>query len=243
MAILELDEATVRFGGLTALDNVSVHLDADAITGLIGPNGSGKSTLINMVSGQVHAASGSVTMLGKDITGARAHTIVRHGLARTFQVPRVPKNMTIADILAVPMTFVRLRERHAALSTPQLILEFCGIEQTLNTKCSALSTPELRRLEIARGLACAPKLLLLDEVMASLPANEADAAIAIIRAIRDLGICVAIVEHVLPIITGVCDTVLVLDHGKLLTQGTPSEVLANTQVQEAYLGRKRDKDL
>ena len=233
MAILELDKATVRFGGLTALDNVSVHFDPDAITGLIGPNGSGKSTLINMVSGQVRAASGSVTMLGDDITRAPAHTIVRNGLARTFQVPRVPKNMTIADILAVPMTFIRLRQRHASLATPESILEFCGITQSLETKCSALSTPELRRLEIARALACAPKILFLDEVMASLPANEADAAIAIIRSIRDLGICVAVVEHVLPIITGVCDTVLVLDHGKMLVQGTPAEVLANPEVQEA----------
>lgn len=232
----------MRFGGLTALDNVSASLEVGVITGLIGPNGSGKSTLINMVSGQVRAASGSVKMLGEDITNAAAHTIARNGLARTFQVPRVPKDMTIADILAVPMTFIRSRKRHAILADQEGILEFCGLNQSPATKCSALSTPELRRLEIARALACAPKILFLDEVMASLPANEADTAIEIIRSIRDLGICVAIVEHVLPIITGVCDTVIVLDHGQLLAEGTPSEVLANSAVQEAYLGRKRGSD-
>ena len=232
----------MRFGGLTALNNVSASLKVDAITGLIGPNGSGKSTLINMVSGQVRTSSGSVKMMGDDITHTAAHAIARNGLARTFQVPRVPKQMTIADVLAVPMTFIRSRKRHPSLASPELILEFCGIEQSPATRCSALSTPELRRLEIARALACAPKLLFLDEVMASLPAHEAEAAIAIIRSIRDLGICVAIVEHVLPVITGVCDTVLVLDHGQLLAEGTPAEVLANSEVQEAYLGRKRGSD-
>lgn len=238
MTQLAIGELTVRFGGLTALNRVSITFDPHEVTGIIGPNGSGKSTLINAVTGEVRPHSGSVRLDSALVTGKAAHRLARRGLARTFQVPRIPHDVSLEDVLSVPMTFLSRRRRHPALKDIPAILKLCGIERDPAGLCGEMSTPELRRLEIARALACSPEVLFLDEVMASLPATEADEAIKVIRSIHALGICVIIVEHVLPIITGVCDRVVVLDHGALLASGTPARVLADIAVQDAYLGNR-----
>jgi branched-chain amino acid transport system ATP-binding protein len=234
---VEIDDVTVSFGGLKALNRAALTFEAGRINGLIGPNGSGKSTLVNLVSGQVAATEGRVRLGPRTISNLRPDQIASLGLARTFQIPKFPPELCIGDIIGVPMIYLRGRERPIPeLKTSAGIASFCGIHKSLSTTCGSLSVPDLRRLEIARALACAPAVVLLDEVMAGLSLEDCSQVVNLVRRINAVGITVVIIEHIMRIIVDVCDSVIVLNNGTVLCTGAPRMVLADPAVREAYLG-------
>jgi branched-chain amino acid transport system ATP-binding protein len=229
---------TVAFDGVKALDGVTIDIAGGAITGLIGPNGSGKSTLVNLISGQKRPSAGSVLLGSVAITGQRADRIVRLGVARTFQIPNVPRQLTIEEVISVPFFYVRRRGRLPEnLRSAASIARFCGIKQDIGALCGELSVPDLRRLEIARALACGPSVLLLDEVMAGLSLDDAAQVIDLVRRLNAAGMTIVVIEHVMRIISELCHEVVVLNHGVLLAAGRPDAVLKDSKVGEAYLGR------
>ena len=235
---LVVDGVTVAFGGLKALRGASLSFAAGRITGLIGPNGSGKSTLVNTMSGQIAPTSGRVTLGGDVITGLRTDQIAARGLARTYQIPRVPPQLTVQEMISVPFAYIR---RHSApiagLEDAGSIAAFCGLSPVFERRCGLLSVTDLRRLEIARALACGPKVLLLDEVMAGLSHTDALAVVEIIRRVHAAGVTIVIIEHLMRIIAGLCESVVVLNSGSVLSVGAPRDVLAEPAVREAYLGK------
>lgn len=236
-ATLSASSVVVAFGGLRALDGVDVDFAGDAITGLIGPNGSGKSTLVNAMSGQIHPRGGAIRFGEADITTTRADRIVRLGLARTYQIPRMPPQLSVEDVLAVPLRYGRRGHLPQGLASPAAIAGFCGLGAMLHRPCAGLSVTELRRLEIARALACGPAMLLLDEVMAGLSHADSLEVMEVVRNVHAAGIGIVIIEHLMRVITALCHRVVVLNNGALLTAGTPAQVLADPAVREAYLGK------
>ena len=235
---LSLRGLSVHFGGLRAVDDVSIEFAPGCVTGLVGPNGSGKTTTVNAVSGIVRPTAGRVMVDDADITGGRPDVIVRQGLARTWQIPRMPGELTVEEVISVPINYASSRKTHSAhewdLAT---LLEICGLQTVRRAFCRNLSVADLRRLEIARALACAPRVLLLDEAMAGLSLEDSHTIIDLIRRIRDLGVTIVVVEHVMRIITTLCTHVVVLNEGRVLADGSPHEVLVRQDVREAYLGK------
>jgi len=238
MTALSVEKCTVAFGGLKAIDDVTLDLPANTITALIGPNGSGKSTFVNMVSGQIPPRDGQVRLEGASITGLRPDLIVHHGLARTYQVPRVPKELTIEEVISVPLLYASSnRPLPGGARNANDLARYCGLRPALTTRCGQLSVSDLRRLEIARALACRPAVLLLDEAMAGLSVEDTEQVIGLVREIHASGVTVIVIEHVMRIIARLCSNAVVLNQGRLLAQGTPQEVLTNDSVREAYLGK------
>jgi branched-chain amino acid transport system ATP-binding protein len=236
---LRIEETVVAFGGLRAVDDVTMDFRPGEITGLIGPNGSGKSTLVNHISGQVAAKSGRVLLGDIDITKLRPDQITGRGLARTYQIPRVPPELTAGEVINVPLTYVRHHGRLIpGLADPLSIARYCGLASPIDRPCAQLSVTDLRRLEIARALACAPAVLLLDEVMAGLSHADAQQVVDLVRRIHASGVTVVIIEHVMSIIADLCQRVVVLNNGRLLASGTPQSVLTDPAVREAYLGKR-----
>ncbi len=238
MTELSVTNCTVAFGGLRAIDDLSVTIPEGSITALIGPNGSGKTTFCNMVSGYIPPSKGEIRLGGEAVTALRTDRLVSRGLARTFQVPRVPKELTIAEVVGVPLRYSR-----SSISLPKGVSDardlarFCGLNQPLDTECSQLSISDLRRLEIARALACRPKVVLLDEAMAGLSMQDTEAVMGLVRQVHAAGITIVVIEHVMKIIAKLCQHAIVLSSGRLLAKGEPSAVLADPAVREAYLGK------
>lgn len=239
MTSLRTEGCTVAFGGLKAVNDVTLEIPGGRITGLIGPNGSGKSTFVNMVSGQIPPAAGSVLLEDRRIDGLRPDRIVNLGLARTYQVPKVPKELTIGEVISVPLGYVRAATGAPAtdLKSERDIAAFCGLSLPIDTPCGQLSVPDLRRLEIARALACRPRMLLLDEAMAGLSLADTEQVIGLIHHIHETGVTVVVIEHVMRIIARLCHHVIVLNNGSLLAQGEPHSILTDPDVREAYLGK------
>jgi branched-chain amino acid transport system ATP-binding protein len=235
---LEIRNLSVAFGGLKALNAASLTFAAGSVTGLIGPNGSGKSTLVNTISGQIRPNGGTVTLGARDITAKRADRICAFGLARTYQIPRVPRELSVREIISVPLQYVHpLVPRLPELSNEEDIAAFCGLAPLLDRSAGLLSITDLRRLEIARALACGPQVLLLDEAMAGLSHEDAVRVAETIRRVQAAGVTIVIIEHLMSIITSLCNAVVVLNHGQCLAAGAPGEVLADPRVREAYLGK------
>ena len=238
MTALRIEGCTVAFGGLKAIDDVTLEVPRQSITALIGPNGSGKSTFVNMVSGQIPPRRGVVRLGEEAITGLRPDRIVHRGLARTYQVPRVPKELTIAEVIAVPLLYAGGgRPLPGGARSAADLAAYCGLRPSVATRCGQLSVSDLRRLEIARALACRPTVLLLDEAMAGLSLADTDQVIGLVKEIHASGVTIVVIEHVMRIIARLCDHAIVLNQGRLLAQGAPQEVLQNPAVREAYLGK------
>jgi branched-chain amino acid transport system ATP-binding protein len=237
-AALRIEGCTVAFGGLRAIDDVSLVIPGGGITALIGPNGSGKSTFVNMVSGQIPPRHGKVLLGREPVQNLRPDKIVHKGLARTYQVPRVPKDLTVDEVIAVPLLYARSdRPLPGGARSTEDLARYCGLRPSVQTRCGQLSVSDLRRLEIARALACRPTVLLLDESMAGLSLEDTDQVIGLIRDIHASGVTIVVIEHVMKIIARLCGHAVVLNQGKVLAEGPPHAVLSHPDVREAYLGK------
>jgi branched-chain amino acid transport system ATP-binding protein len=232
-----------RFGGLLAVSGVDLELVPGKLLGVIGPNGAGKSTLINLLTGHLRPTTGRVEVDGRDMTGARPWRIAHAGVARTFQIVKPFRGMTVLDNVAVGALFGPAHRRTvaAAKRTAMEALERVGLAGRANHPPAELSVADARRLELAKALALRPRVLLLDEVLAGLRPGEIQPALDLIDSLRTEGLALLMVEHVMHAIAAVSDEVLVLHHGEVLTTGEPATVLADSRVIEAYLGKRYAK--
>jgi branched-chain amino acid transport system ATP-binding protein len=237
MPLLEIRNISKSFGGLRALNNVTFELRAGEILGLIGPNGAGKTTLFNTISGFLRPDKGEIVLGNENISGLRPHEICFRGIARTFQLVKPFEDMNVLDNVMIG-SFNRLSKRADAQHRSTEILEFTGLEQHTHKLGRELTIAHRKRLELARALATEPEILMLDEVMTGLTPSESLAAQNLARRIRDRGITILIIEHVMRAVMSLCDRIVVLHYGEVIAQGTPSQIGNNEDVIEAYLGRQ-----
>ncbi len=237
---LEVRGLSKRFGGLWALRDVSFAVAEGEILGVIGPNGAGKSTLVNLITGHSRPTSGEVIIEGTVVTGLRPWTIAHDHVARTFQIVKPFRGLTVRENVAIGAMHGNERDRSVrdSLATADEVLDLVGIASRANDAPSQLSVADARRLELAKALATRPRLLLIDEVMAGLRLQEIEAAVQLIRRLRESGITIVAVEHVMRAIVSVSDRILVLHHGSILAIGLPRDVLGDERVIEAYLGHR-----
>ena len=235
MEILNVENLTMRFGNLTAVDDVSLSVRQGEIIGLIGPNGAGKTTFFNCLTGYLTPRSGSVRFTNHDITGLRPNRICKAGLARTFQIVQVFKEMTTWENVIVG-AFCRTADAARAYDQTLEILRFTGLYEKRDFLVGNLTIADQKRLEISKALATRPSLLMLDEAMAGLNATETNEAIELIKKIRDRGITLMIVEHVMEVIMSISERVVVFDSGKKIAEDSPDKIVKDPRVIEAYLG-------
>jgi branched-chain amino acid transport system ATP-binding protein len=236
---LKITNVTKRFGGFTALDGVDLAVAPGERFGLIGPNGSGKTTLINCISGSLRNEGGSITFLGKEISKLPAYQRTRRGIARSFQIPRPFSSMTVLENLMVPLEFVRhLHTLHRADTRAEAmeILSSISLADKANTLSNQLSQVELRKMELARAMAARPRLLISDEAMAGLSGNEIDEVLGILFKLNETGITIIMIEHIMQAVMRFSQRVICLDAGKIICEGAPKDIIANPDVQRAYLG-------
>jgi branched-chain amino acid transport system ATP-binding protein len=254
MEILKTQNLTKSFGGLVAVNDVSFDIQPGEIIGLIGPNGAGKTTLINLISGAFAPTSGTITYNGERISGLKAHKINTRGVARTFQVVRIFKRLSVLENVLVAMVDRRkegpwrlvwdsffkracaYNQDAQACATAEGLLDFVGLSQFRDERAENLPYALTKRLEIARALATNPKLLLLDEPSSGLNPKEQNEQIKLIKDINAQGISILIIEHVMKVIMDISHRLIVLHYGQMIAQGEPQAVYSDPQVVEAYLG-------
>ncbi|HEY62094.1 MAG: ABC transporter ATP-binding protein [Anaerolineales bacterium] len=235
--ILKVEGVNKRFGGLQALSNITFDLPEGEILGLIGPNGAGKTTLFNVINGVYPPNEGRVVFLGKDTTGAKTYDMARMGLARTHQIVKPLNDLPVLENAMVGACYGR--ENHSIRDAKKIAmdtLEFLGIIDLAGKLAGTLNVAQKKRLEMARALASHPILLLLDEVLAGLNHKEIADMVETVRKIRDRGITIIMIEHVMHAVMNVSDRMIVLDFGQQIAEGTPTEIQNNERVIEAYLG-------
>jgi branched-chain amino acid transport system permease protein len=236
--LLEVHELSKSFKGVHALSQVSLQVRQGEILGLLGPNGSGKSTFINVVSGHYPSSGGTIVFDGQPLTGLPAHRMAHAGIARTYQIPRPFKHMTVLQNVAMVAMFgcAALRAQEAEREAWKW-LEFTGLQARAHALPDDLNLHQRKFLELARALAARPRLVLLDEVLSGLTPGEINEAIALIRRIREQGATIVFVEHVMRAVMALTDRIVVLNHGRLIAQGEASAVMQDGEVMSAYLGR------
>jgi len=237
--MLSLSGVTKQIGGLTAVNNVDLTMSAGQIVGLVGPNGAGKTTLLNIISGMVPPTGGKIAFLGEDITGMSADRICRRGIAKTFQIAESFPNLSAEQCVMIGVLFGNTRSpdmRHARDEAHEILSSVNFPEEKAGTLTRNLNVVELKRLQLARALASHPKLLLLDELTTGLNPKESSEAVDLIRKIRDGGTSILIIEHVMSVIMGVSNRIVVLDHGEKIADGYPHDVVNNQRVIDTYLG-------
>ncbi len=233
--ILRIENVTMRFGGMVALNKVSAELHEGEILGLIGPNGAGKTTLFNCITGGLKPTSGRVYLGKRNITGQLPNKVCHEGIGRTFQIVRPFNSLTVRENVAVGAMAKGMSVRNS-LDKAQSVLEILGLTDIAETYPGSLTLSLKKRLEVARAMASDPKILLLDEVMAGLNINEMTAFSKLIKAIHSQGVTIMIVEHIMQAVMELCNRVIVLNFGEILKMGTPEEVINDEKVITAYLG-------
>jgi branched-chain amino acid transport system ATP-binding protein len=240
MPILEGEGVTKYFGGLAAVSNVDFTVEQGEALGLIGPNGAGKTTLFNLISAALTPRSGTIRFKGKNITGLSPHKICRMGVARTFQLVKVFADMPVLNNVILGSYFGMspgMSSKDAVREATEL-LEFVGLSAVRETPARDLTLANQKRLEVAGALATKPEVLLLDELMAGLNPTEITQAMELIARIRDKGITIIMIEHVMKAIMNVCERIMVLHHGQKIAEGTPQEIATSEKVIKIYLGEK-----
>jgi branched-chain amino acid transport system ATP-binding protein len=238
--MLEGQGVTKYFGGLAAVSHVDFHIDRGEIVGLIGPNGAGKTTLFNLISAAFPISSGEIRFKGNRLNGLKPHRICKMGISRTFQETKVFSNMPVLQNVLVGAFFgtPNLVSGASAAREAAQALEFVGLSAMSAAPVQDLTLVNQKRVEVARALATKPELLLLDELMAGLNPAEVGEAMELVTKIRDSGVSIFMVEHVMKAIMGVCERIMVLHHGEKIAEGTPQEIAANKKVIEIYLGEE-----
>ncbi len=239
MPLLQVERLIKSFGGLMALCEVNFEIYEGEIFGVIGPNGSGKTTLFNVITGFLKANSGRVTFVGKDITTLPPHQICRQGIARIFQLVKPFLQLTTLQNVMVGRAYGKDPAANIRKAREEVveILNFVGLGNKIEILASQLTMAERKRLELGRALAARPQLLLLDELMAGLNLAETETAMDLVKKIRDSGITVIMVEHIMKAVLGICDRIIVLNAGEKIAEGSPKDVVKNQLVIEAYLGK------
>ena len=236
--MLRVDSVTKYFRGLTAVRQVSFEVPTGSIVALIGPNGAGKTTTFNVINGIMRPEEGRVELDGHDITGLRPDQVCHAGVGRTFQIAKPLAGLTVLDNVVVGGLRITNKVAEARIAAAE-ILDVLDLADKRDVPAGSLTLPERKRLEVARALATGPKLLLLDEVMAGLRPNETDALVETFRQLnRNLGLTILLIEHVMRAVMALSEHVVVLNHGVLISSGTPEEVVRNPEVLECYLGEE-----
>ncbi len=235
--ILQSHDLVKSFGGVTAVDHLSLEVEKGSVFGIIGPNGSGKTTFFNLINGVYPPTSGTITFNGRNITGLRPHQIAELGIGRTYQVPAPFNKMTVLENVMVS-TFMRSSSLKESRKISWEILERVRLEDKGNSLVLNVTLEDRKRLELARALGTRPHLLLLDEVMAGLTPSEINEAIELIRSLRTGELTIIVVEHIMAVILSLCDRIAVLDYGEKIAEDVPDKVVNNPNVIKAYLGER-----
>jgi branched-chain amino acid transport system ATP-binding protein len=239
--MLQCIAVSKEFGGLQALKKVDLTVKENSIAGLVGQNGSGKSTLLNVISGVYKPDSGRILFLNEEISKLPPYTICSRGVTKTSQTVQSFPDMTTIENVLIGVLFARKQEKKTedAVDKAKELIDFVGLgADKFNVPAKSLNVVELRRVQLARALATQPKLLLLDELLTGLTPKECDEAIALVKLINKKGVTILMVEHVMKVIMGLCETVTVLHHGEKICEGTPGEVCSDKKVIDIYLGKK-----
>ena len=235
--ILKCDGVTKRFGGLVAVDNVSISVKKGEFVGLIGPNGAGKTTLFNCISGYYKPDKGRIYFKGMDVTGKPPYVLAKLGMGRTFQIVKPLPRLTVLENVIISV-LLKTEDIEDAYKKAVDMLDYVGLRDKMLLPARSLNVAEKKRLELARALALDPELLLLDEVVAGLNPTETDNMLNLLRDIHKKGHTIIMVEHVMRAVMNVSERIIVLHHGRVIAEGTPSEVANNSQVIEVYLGKE-----